>query len=128
MQRVAKRVSKATGKNSLRAFEKLTEVVDGHVRIANDPPVLVRMADILGEQSDYDLTGQIERWLRMYGRSLQRDRRHLLESFRVVEGQRLMQTASDIFLGWDRIPNAAGEEHDFYVRQLWDGKLSLIHI
>jgi uncharacterized protein (DUF2252 family) len=45
---------------------------------------------------------------------------------RVVEGQRLMQAASDIFLGWLRAP--AGIEdlnlRDFYVRQLWDSKIS----
>jgi uncharacterized protein (DUF2252 family) len=44
---------------------------------------------------------------------------------RVVEGQRLMQAASDIFLGWLPAKGADGEERDFYVRQLWDGKLSI---
>jgi len=44
---------------------------------------------------------------------------------RVVEGQRLMQAASDIFLGWDRVLQGLdGQPHDFYVRQLWDWKLS----
>jgi uncharacterized protein (DUF2252 family) len=43
---------------------------------------------------------------------------------RVVEGQRLMQAASDIFLGWDTVTGLDGEPHDYYVRQLWDGKLS----
>jgi uncharacterized protein (DUF2252 family) len=39
---------------------------------------------------------------------------------RVVSGQHLMQTASDIFLGWARGPHGC----DFYVRQLRDMKLS----
>jgi uncharacterized protein (DUF2252 family) len=44
---------------------------------------------------------------------------------RVVEGQRLMQAASDIFLGWLRAPTAHDElKHDLYVRQLWDSKIS----
>jgi uncharacterized protein (DUF2252 family) len=44
---------------------------------------------------------------------------------RVVEGQRLMQAASDIFLGWQRVSAGAdGKPHDYYVRQLWDWKLS----
>jgi uncharacterized protein (DUF2252 family) len=38
---------------------------------------------------------------------------------RVVVGQRLMQSASDIFLGWSRGPG-----RDFYVRQLRDMKLA----
>jgi uncharacterized protein (DUF2252 family) len=44
---------------------------------------------------------------------------------RVVEGQRLMQAASDIMLGWDRVVGIDGVERDFYVRQLWDRKGSL---
>ena len=42
---------------------------------------------------------------------------------RVVEGQRLMQAASDIFLGWFRTQGIDGVTRDFYVRQLWDWKL-----
>ncbi len=43
---------------------------------------------------------------------------------RVVAGQRLMQAASDIFLGWEHLTGFDGVERDFYVRQLWDGKFS----
>jgi uncharacterized protein (DUF2252 family) len=43
---------------------------------------------------------------------------------RVVRGQRISQAASDIFLGWQRSIGLDGEEHDFYVRQLWDWKAS----
>jgi hypothetical protein len=45
---------------------------------------------------------------------------------RVVEGQRLMQSASDIMLGWFRTPGVDGVERDFYIRQLWDGKGSAL--
>jgi uncharacterized protein (DUF2252 family) len=42
---------------------------------------------------------------------------------RVVEGQRLMQAASDILLGWISAEGVIdGKPRDFYVRQLWDGK------
>ncbi|HET9162037.1 MAG TPA: DUF2252 domain-containing protein [Solirubrobacterales bacterium] len=41
---------------------------------------------------------------------------------RVVHGQRLMQTASDVMLGWVRAKGVDGESRDFYVRQLWDWK------
>jgi uncharacterized protein (DUF2252 family) len=45
---------------------------------------------------------------------------------RVVAGQRMMQAASDIFLGWHRVKGAAdGIERDFYVRQLRDWKFSV---
>jgi len=41
---------------------------------------------------------------------------------RVVVGQRLMQTASDIFLGWQRVKDIDGRTRDYYVRQLHDWK------
>lgn len=43
---------------------------------------------------------------------------------RVVAGQRLMQASSDIFLGWTTSQGIDGADRDFYVRQLWDWKLS----
>ena len=43
---------------------------------------------------------------------------------RVVAGQHLMQASSDIFLGWQRVSEAAGTERDYYVRQLHDWKAS----
>jgi uncharacterized protein (DUF2252 family) len=45
---------------------------------------------------------------------------------RVVEGQRLMQATSDIFLGWIHTDSGLdGRPRDFYVRQLWDWKTSV---
>jgi uncharacterized protein (DUF2252 family) len=41
---------------------------------------------------------------------------------RVVEGQRLMQASSDVFLGWVATRGLDDEHRCFYVRQLWDGK------
>ena len=47
---------------------------------------------------------------------------HANHGERVVAGQRLMQSASDLFLGWARGSN----DRDFFVRQLRDTKLSAI--
>jgi len=45
---------------------------------------------------------------------------------RIVEGQRLMQAAGDIFLGWVHSEEEIdGGAHDFYLRQLWDWKTSI---
>ena len=43
---------------------------------------------------------------------------------RVVEGQWLMQSASDVLLGWASATGVDGQRRDFYVRQLWDWKRS----
>jgi uncharacterized protein (DUF2252 family) len=45
--------------------------------------------------------------------------RYAHQGMRVVHGQRLMQAASDIFLGWART-----ETHDYYLRQFRDMKVS----
>ncbi|UZN01570.1 DUF2252 domain-containing protein [Cellulomonas sp. S1-8] len=45
---------------------------------------------------------------------------------RVVEGQQLLQATSDILLGWQRADGIDGVERDFYVRQLRDGKGSVV--
>jgi uncharacterized protein (DUF2252 family) len=52
--------------------------------------------------------------------------RYANQGQRVVVGQRLMQAASDIFLGWQRNPEGMdGQPRDFYVRQLRDWKFSM---
>jgi uncharacterized protein (DUF2252 family) len=41
---------------------------------------------------------------------------------RVVAGQRVMQAASDIFLGWQRVTDIDGQTRDYYIRQFHDWK------
>jgi uncharacterized protein (DUF2252 family) len=45
---------------------------------------------------------------------------------RVVTGQHLMQAASDIFLGWERVSGLDGVDRDYYIRQLRDWKGSAV--
>ncbi|ORK00220.1 DUF2252 domain-containing protein [Prescottella equi] len=47
---------------------------------------------------------------------------HPNQGQRVVEGQRIMQAASDIFLGWQQGVGNDGVRRDYYVRQLRDAK------
>jgi uncharacterized protein (DUF2252 family) len=52
--------------------------------------------------------------------------RYVNQGQRVVEGQRLMQAVSDIFLGWVRADETLdGVPRDFFFRQLWDWKTSV---
>jgi uncharacterized protein (DUF2252 family) len=170
-KKLSKNVRKTRGRDSLQALSKLTTVVDGRRTIIDDPPLLVRIPE--GDE----IRVQVNAILESYKRTLQEDRRHLLERFRfvdaarkvvgvgsvgtrayvvllggrdqddplflqvkeagpsilesyvesntyeqhghrVVAGQRLMQAASDIFLGWFR----GTEGRDFYWRQLRDMK------
>jgi uncharacterized protein (DUF2252 family) len=184
-RRFERNVAKARSKDSLRAFDKLTELVDGRPRIISDPPLIVSIEDVAGEGEQHRLEAFIHDVVRSYRRTLPSDRRLLLERFtyahaarkvvgvgsvgtrawimlmegrdahdplflqakeaeasvlepflgksayanhgkRVVEGQRLMQAASDLMLGWVRIAGIDGVSRDFYVRQLWDQKGSAV--
>ena len=179
-------VAKARTSDSMRAVAKLTRVVDGRPQIISDPPLLVPAVELLpDEEARAAFVAQLGRLIAQYRRTLETDRRYLLETFepcdlarkvvgvgsvgtrcwimlflgrdtadplflqvkeaeksvlsrfvgaskypnqgqRVVAGQRLMQAASDIFLGWQRIEAGLdGVTRDFYVRQLRDWKLSL---
>ncbi len=181
-ERFHRNVAKARAKDSLAAFNKLTETVDGEPRIVGDPPLLVPVSDLPdGDQAWSAARGVV----RKYRETLTGDRRHLLERFRmvdgarkvvgvgsvgtrayivlflgrddedplflqmkeaqasvlepflgksefethgerVVEGQRVMQAASDIMLGWIHVKGLDGVPRDFYLRQLWDSKGSAI--
>ena len=185
MKRFEKNVAKARSKDSMKAFDKLVQVVDGQPQLVGDPPLIVPIEDLLPDWEYHKVDEAIHNLLRAYRRTLAGDHRHLLEGFRyvhaarkvvgvgsvgtrawillmlgnddsdplflqakeaqgsvmepflgksrfanhgqrVVEGQRLMQSASDIMLGWIRTDGIDGVSRDFYIRQLWDGKGSAV--
>jgi len=84
---VAKAAAKARTKDSLKAFAKLTHVVDGEPRIVSDPPLIVPAADLAADAgiSFERLERVIHQLFREYRSTLQEDRRHLLEEFRMVD-------------------------------------------
>jgi uncharacterized protein (DUF2252 family) len=179
-------IAKARTKDSMQAFSKLTAEVDGERRITGDPPLIVPIDQLMPPGTEREATvNSLRSLLRAYRRTLETDRRHLLEDFRVVDmarkvvgvgsvgtrawillmlgrddqdplflqakeaeasvlerfvgksaypnhgqrvvaGQRLMQAASDIFLGWQRVTGIDGVVRDFYIRQLRDWKGSAV--
>jgi uncharacterized protein (DUF2252 family) len=179
---VEKALDKARSRDSLRAFDKLTAVVDGSRRIVADPPLIVPLRDLAPEAAMGAFEDQLPAMLASYRRTLEPDRQALLDAFeivdiarkvvgvgsvgtrcwivlltgrdaddplflqvkeaqrsvladyvpdrptyrsegeRVVAGQKSMQAASDIFLGWDQYEGFDGIRRDFYFRQLADWK------
>ncbi|HEY5358248.1 MAG TPA: DUF2252 domain-containing protein, partial [Streptosporangiaceae bacterium] len=183
---VDKGMAKARTRDSMQELGKLTRVVDGRQRIVSDPPLLVPIDELItGQARRKAFQSQLSELLGKYRRTLETDRRYLLDQYefadlarkvvgvgsvgtrcwivlllgkndndplflqvkeaqesvltrftgpgkfanqgqRVVAGQRLMQAASDIFLGWQRTEAGLdGQPRDFYVRQLRDWKLSI---
>jgi uncharacterized protein (DUF2252 family) len=181
-----KSIAKARTRDSMQEVGKLCHVVGGRPRIVSDPPLLVPVDELMPEAQDVAaFQAQLAGLIGKYRRTLESERRHLLEQYkvtdmarkvvgvgsvgtrcwiilmlggedsdplflqvkeaeesvlcrfvgagkfanqgqRVVAGQRLMQAASDIFLGWQRMDvGLDGKPHDYYVRQLRDWKYSL---
>src|SRR5215218_8900914 len=81
-KKLSKSVRKARGRDSLQALSKLTRVVDGHRMIVDDPPLLVRIPE--GDE----IRGQVYAILESYKRTLQEDRRHLLDRYHFVDAAR----------------------------------------
>jgi uncharacterized protein (DUF2252 family) len=181
-----KGIAKARTRDSMQEVSKLTRMVDGRPQIIDEPPLLVPAVQLAENEQQWEtFLSQITDLIAKYRRTMETDRRYLLEQYdycdlarkvvgvgsvgtrcwivlmlgrddsdplflqvkeaeesvlsrfvgtskyanqgqRVVAGQRLMQAASDIFLGWVHIvAGLDGKDRDFYVRQLRDWKFSV---
>jgi len=81
-------MAKTRSKDSLKAFGKLTEIVDGEPRIIGDPPVVVPIEDLFGPEHAHKMEEFLVGVIRSYRRTLAGDRRKLLERYRYVHGAR----------------------------------------
>lgn len=77
-KRVQKQATKARTRNSLQAFAKLTEVVDGHRIIANDPPLVMRVTEEL-------LDTEIRSLFEQYAQTLRGAQRQVLDRFEILD-------------------------------------------
>jgi uncharacterized protein (DUF2252 family) len=84
VKRTEKNLAKARTKDSMSAFSKLTHMVDGEPRIVSDPPLIVPVEELFPEAGATQTTDTVHEFIRGYRRSLQTDRRVLLEQYRFV--------------------------------------------
>jgi uncharacterized protein (DUF2252 family) len=81
-----KAMAKARTRDSMQEVAKLTHLVDGRPQIIADPPLLVPITDLLPEQMDQAaFQTQITDLLATYRRTLETDRRFLLEMFEFAD-------------------------------------------
>jgi uncharacterized protein (DUF2252 family) len=78
-------LAKAHTKDSTQALAKLTTVVDGRRRIISTPPTIVPVEEVFADIQADAIYQQIRGVLGKYRRTLQSDRRHLLEQFTLVQ-------------------------------------------
>jgi uncharacterized protein (DUF2252 family) len=88
MKRLEKNLAKARSKDSIRAFGKLTEVIDGEPRIRSDPPVVVATRDLFKPDEYAAFDEALHAMHQEYRSTLADDRRALLERYRYVDSSR----------------------------------------
>ena len=81
-------IASAHAKDNIRAFDKLTYIVDGEHRIISDPPLIVPIEEILPPDDHLGLVETMQHFIRSYRHTLPHDRRMLLERYRYVHAAR----------------------------------------
>jgi len=78
-------LAKAHTRDSTQALGKLTTVAGGRRRIISDPPMIVPVEEVFADVQADAIYEQLRTVLGKYRRTLQSDRRHLLEQFTLVQ-------------------------------------------
>ena len=81
-QAIRRTAAKARTRDNLEALSKLTVLVDGRRRIASDPPLLIPIAELVGEAHARRHEQQMSDLIDAYRDSLQASRRRLVGRFR----------------------------------------------
>jgi uncharacterized protein (DUF2252 family) len=84
-KRTEKTLAKARTRDSMSAFSKLTRVVDGQVRIADQSPLIVPIEDLGADEARDQIYAELKGLLRDYRGTLEFDRRVLAEGFELVD-------------------------------------------
>ncbi len=85
IKRAEKAIAKARTRDSMSAFSKLCERVNGSSRIVAEPPLIVPIADLAEGREREELFEELHDRLRGFRESLQHDRRVLLEQFELID-------------------------------------------
>jgi uncharacterized protein (DUF2252 family) len=85
-KQLGKSLAKARTRDSMQDVAKLTRVVDGRLRIISDPPLLVPVDELMPQQTDRKaLESQLVHLIAGYRRTLETDRRYLLDQFEFID-------------------------------------------
>ena len=109
--RTAKTLAKARTRDSLQALDKLTTAVDGGRRFVSDPPLIVPAEELFPSEVSTALNESFHGLVRGYRRTLQTDRRHLLEEFEFVQiARKVVGVGSVGTRAWAAL--LVGRDHD----------------
>jgi len=80
-----KMAAKAHTADSMKALRKLATQADGHWRIVSDPPLIEPIDEVFGDAQASAIHQQVHQMLGEYQRTLQSDRKLLLQHFTLVQ-------------------------------------------
>jgi uncharacterized protein (DUF2252 family) len=81
VKRFERGIAKAHAEDSRRAMEKLTEEVDGDLRIVSQPPLIVPIEELVATAQAANLEASLRDVLASYRSTLPGDRQHLVDGF-----------------------------------------------
>ena len=126
LKRFERNVAKARSKDSLRAFAKLTHVVDGEPRIASDPPLIEPIEELASGVEQVEIEEFVRGVIRSYRRTLSPDRRQLLERFRYVHAARKVVGVGSVGTRAWIVLMLGRDEHDPLFLQLKEAQASVL--
>ena len=85
VKRTEKAIAKARTKDSMTAFSKLTQQVNGDTRIVDQSPLIVPIEQLAQGHERDEMFEALQQLLRGYRQTLEFDRRTLLEQFRLTD-------------------------------------------
>ncbi len=110
-------LAKAHTKDSTQALGKLTTVTDGRRRIISTPPTIVPVEEVFADVQAGAIYEQIRGVLGKYRRSLQSDRRHLLEQFTLVQvARKVVGVGSVGTRAWIVLMDAADSDEPLFLQ------------
>ncbi len=110
-------LAKAHTADSTKALRKLTIVADGRHRIISDPPMIAPIEEVYGDIEADVIYDEIRTVLSKYGRTLQSDRRHLLEQLTLVQvARKVVGVGSVGTRAWIVLMDAGDEDEPLFLQ------------
>ena len=125
VQRTEQALAKARTKDSMAAFSKLTQPVNGEVRIVDQSPLIVPIEQLAPGREREEMFEVLHQLLRGYRETLEFDRRMLLEQFRLVDfARKVVGVGSVGTLAW--IALLLGRDDDPLFLQIKEAEASVL--
>lgn len=127
---IHKTMQKAITKNNMKALDKLTETVDGHVRMISNPPLIVPFRDLADSENIAINEGKASEFLsivlKKYRLTLPKERRRLLDQYSIVDAGRKVVGVGSVGTRCYMIVLEGDGKHDPLILQVKEANQSVL--